>query len=74
MRKRYTADKERYPIESNFYSALDVDAEKVFSSDTCGKKIPFYFDEIYSPFWNLFILERPGPCINIYKITDLKIK
>jgi len=74
VRKRYTADKERYPIESNFYSALDVDAEKVFSSDTCGKKIPFYFDEIYSPFWNLFILERPGPCINIYKITGLKIK
>lgn len=74
VRKRYTADKERYPIESNFYSALDVNMEKVFSSDICNKKVPFYFDEIYSPFWNLFILEKPGPCINIYKIRGSKIK
>ena len=34
----------------------------------CGKDVPFNLDDIYSPFWDLFILKNPGPCIMIYKI------
>lgn len=70
IRKRYTTSPERYRKYSDFYNSLEVDGGEIYSSDTYNKKIPFFLDEVYSPFWNIFILKRPGPCIRIYRIKD----
>ena len=56
------------PSEYNFYTVLEEEAEQIFNIAPAPGMVPFYIDEVYSPFWNLFILERPGPTINIFKI------
>lgn len=56
------------PSEYNFYTILEEEAEQIFNIAPAPGMVPFYMDEVYSPFWNLFILERPGPTINIFKI------
>ena len=56
------------PSEYNFYITLEEKAEQVFYISPAHGKLPFYMDEVYSPFWNIFILDSPGPKIKIYKI------
>lgn len=68
VRMRYLLDPEKFPRENNFYNSLSLSAEKVFESDNCLKAELFHLDDIYSPFWNIFVLSRPGPGIRIYKI------
>ncbi len=71
IRRRYLADPSKYAAEVSFYNSLDGETEKVFSSGNCGGGVPFFLDEVYSPFWNIFILKEPGPCISIYRLKSL---
>ena len=59
FRDRYDGRKSE---EADFYSSLDLEAEKI---GEFGADVPFYLDDIYSPFWNLYKLDSPGPRIRI---------
>lgn len=66
--KRYRDRPLHYPEENDFYITLEREADQIFKISPAQGEVPFYFDEVYSPFWNLFVLERPGPTITIFKI------
>ena len=65
---RYLNHPEAYPRESEFYITLEKEAKQIFKISPSQGKVPFYLDEVYSPFWNIFALERPGPTITIFQI------
>ena len=66
--KRYRDRPRNYPGENDFYITLEREADQIFKISPAQGEVPFYFDEVCSPFWNLFVLERPGPTITIFKI------
>lgn len=66
--KRYLDNPDKYPRENSFYRTLEREAKQIFKISPAKGEVPFYLDEVYSPFWNLFILERPGPTITIFQI------
>lgn len=68
INKRYLDHPLRYPTENGFYTTLRRETNQIFQISPAQGKVPFYFDEVYSPFWNLFVLERPGPTITIFEI------
>lgn len=65
---RYTRSPEIYKKEIDFYASLDIKAEEIFSVTNAEKKVPFFLEDMKSPFWNLFVLRRPGPRIKVYLI------
>jgi len=66
--RRYSDRPDKYPRENEFYITLERDANQIFKISPSQGKVPFYLDEVYSPFWNIFVLERPGPTITIFQI------
>lgn len=66
--ERYRDRLLNYPEENDFYITLEREVDQIFKISPAQDEVPFYFDEVYSPFWNLFVLERPGPTITIFKI------
>ena len=66
--RRYLDRPDKYPRENEFYITLEKEANQIFKLSPSEGKIPFYLDEVYSPFWNIFVLDRPGPTITIFQI------
>ena len=66
--RRYLEHPDKYPKESEFYTKLEKDATQIFKISPSQKMGSFYLDEVYSPFWNIFVLEMPGPTITIFQI------
>lgn len=67
--RRYQDHPLNYPQESDFYTTLERETDQIFKIMPAQEEVTFKFDEVYSPFWNLFALEKPGPTITIYKIN-----
>ena len=65
--RRYLDHPNKYPTENEFYITLEKETNQIFKISPSEGKIPFYLDEVYSPFWNIFVLERPGPTITIFQ-------
>ena len=65
IRMRYLLYPQRYARKIRFYNSL---TNEIFSVSPSQKELPYYIDEVYSPFWNIFLLDNPGPVIRIYKI------
>ena len=66
--KRYLDHPDKYPRENEFYITLKKEVNQIFKTTPSQRKVPFYLDEVYSPFWNIFVLDRPGPTITIFQI------
>lgn len=66
--KRYLDHPDKYTKENEFYITLEKEANQIFKTTPSQRKVPFYLDEVYSPFWNIFVLDRPGPTITIFQI------
>ena len=65
IRMRYQLYPQRYDKQIRFYNHL---GKEIYSILPAQKKLPYYIDEVYSPFWNIFLLDKPGPVIRIYRI------
>ena len=70
INRRYLSHPEKYPNEIAFYVSLEEEANEIFKILPSKEIVPFYLDEVYSPFWNLFVLEYPGPTISVFQIQD----
>ena len=68
MRKAHTADPAKYREYYDYYERIETETEQIYASCSCDQDIPYYLDESYTPFWNIFILDNPGPCVRIYEI------
>lgn len=68
LRKAHTANPEKYRAYHDFYQRIETETEQIYASCSCDQDIPYYLDESYTPFWNIFILDNPGPCVRIYEI------
>ena len=66
--KRYFDHPDKYPRENEFYITLEKETHQIFKISPSQGKVPFYLDEISSPFWNIFVLDKPGPTITIFQI------
>ncbi len=66
--RRYLDRPNEYPRENEFYITLEKEANQIFKISPSQGKVPFYLDEVYSPFWNIFVLDKPGPTITIFQI------
>lgn len=66
--RRYLDHPDKYPREYEFYIMLEKEGNQIFKISPSQGKVPFYLDEVYSSFWNIFVLERPGPTITIFQI------
>ena len=66
--RRYLDRPDEYPRENGFYITLEKEANQIFKISPSQEKVPFYLDEVYSPFWNIFVLDKPGPTITIFQI------
>ncbi|MCY3740939.1 MAG: glycosyltransferase family 39 protein [Candidatus Poribacteria bacterium] len=66
--RRYLDRPDEYPRENEFYITLEKEANQIFKISPSQGKVPFYLDEVYSPFWNIFVLDKPGPTITIFQI------
>ena len=64
IRQRYSLYPQWYAQQIRFYNSL---RNEIFSVSPSQEKLPYYLDEVYSPFWNIFLLHNPGPVIRIYK-------
>jgi hypothetical protein len=40
----------------------------IFAPGPDGASVPFQFDDIYTPYWNLWAWYRPGPTIKVYAL------
>ena len=68
IRMRYYSFPKKYSNEIRFYESLDEFGREIYSVSPAKRAVPFRFDEVYSPFWNLFVLDRPGPQIRVYQL------
>lgn len=55
------------------HQSLQKDAQLLatFTPGHGGLEVPYSQDEIFTPFWNLSLYERPGPTIRIYSLEPL---
>lgn len=55
------------------HRSLESEAELVasFTPGYGGRQVPYSQDEVFTPFWNLELYERPGPTIRIYSLEPL---
>lgn len=70
INKRFIDNPDKYPQETAFYRSLEEKARQVFKVSPSVEDVPFHLDDVYSPFWNLFRLERSGPAIKIFQIQE----
>jgi hypothetical protein len=68
IRMRYYSFPKNYSNEIRFYGSLDESGREIYSISPAKRPVPFHVDEVYSPFWNLFVLDRPGPQIRVYQL------
>jgi hypothetical protein len=56
------------------HRSLQNDAQLLatFTPGHGGLEVPYSQDEIFTPFWNLSLYERPGPTIRIYSLEPLR--
>ncbi len=69
-------DKDWDAEQQAFYASLDQDLTLLqeFRPNKGQLEPPFIFDEIYGPITGLWLRERPGPAIKIYKVDYLTTK
>jgi len=66
--ERVLLDEEANRERRTFYASLDAEAELVQEFRPAPDDLPFRFDQIYGPTTDLWLMERPGPVIKIYRL------
>jgi hypothetical protein len=61
---------QRFPGSFNTYDELERRARPLasFTPTADGQDLPFDIEELYSPFHNLALHERPGPTVKVYAL------
>jgi 4-amino-4-deoxy-L-arabinose transferase-like glycosyltransferase len=61
---------QRFPGSFNTYDELERRARSLasFAPTADGQDLPFDIEELYSPFHNLALHERPGPTVRVYAL------